>query len=46
MNKLKDKDLREALIRKEAQRTKLEVPVDFFDSIMEEIAPKQSRRRP
>ena len=46
MNKLKDKDLREALIRKEAQRTKPEVPVDFCDSIMEEIAPKQSRRRP
>lgn len=46
MNKLKDKDLREALIRKEAQRTKPEVPVDFCDSIMEEIVPKQSRRRP
>ena len=44
MNKLKDKDLREALIRKEARRTKPEVPVDFCDSIMEEIAPKQSRR--
>ena len=44
MNKLKDKDLREALIRKEAKRTKPEVPVDFCDSIMEEIAPKQSRR--
>lgn len=44
MDKLKDKDLREALIRKEAKRTKPEVPVDFCDSIMEEIAPKQSRR--
>ena len=44
MNKLKDKDLREALIRKEAKRTKPEVPVDFCDSIMQEIAPKQSRR--
>lgn len=43
MDKLKDKDLREALIRKEAKRTKPEVPVDFCDSIMEEIAPKQSR---
>ena len=43
MNKLKDKDLREALIRKESKRTKPEVPVDFCDSIMEEIAPKQSR---
>ena len=44
MNELKDQDLREALRRREARRAKPEVPVDFCDSIMEEIAPKQSRR--
>ena len=44
MNELKDQDLREALRRREARLAKPEVPVDFCDSIMEEIAPKQSRR--
>ena len=43
MNKLKDKDLREALNRRETRRTKPEVPADFCDSIMQEIAPKKSR---
>ena len=43
MNELKDKDLREALKRREAHRTKPEVPADFCDSIMQEIAPKKSR---
>ena len=42
MNKLKDNDLREALNRREARRTKPEVPADFCDSIMQEIAPKKS----
>ena len=42
MNELKDKDLREALSRREARRTKPEVPADFCDSIMQEIAPKKS----
>ena len=37
MNELKDKDLREALKRKEAHRTKPEVPADFCADIMEEI---------
>jgi hypothetical protein len=44
MNELKDDDLREALRRREARRAKPEVPADFCDSIMEEIAPRQSRR--
>ena len=44
MNEPKDIDLREALNRRETRRTKPEVPVDFCDSIMQEIAPKQSRR--
>ena len=43
MNKLKDKDLREALNRRESRRTKPEVPADFCDSIMQEIVPKKSR---
>lgn len=43
MNKLNDKDLREALNRRETRRTKPEVPADFCDSIMQEIAPKKSR---
>ena len=44
MNELKDKDLREALCRREARRTKTEVPADFCDNIMREIAPKPVRR--
>lgn len=44
MNKLTDKDLREALSRKEAQRTKPEVPADFCDNIMQETAPKPAHR--
>ena len=39
MNELKDKDLREALSRREARRKKPEVPADFCDGIMQEIAP-------
>lgn len=41
MNELKDTDIREALRRREARRTKPEVPADFCDSIMQEIAPKK-----
>ncbi|MBO4720665.1 MAG: hypothetical protein J5658_12440 [Prevotella sp.] len=37
MNELRDKDLREALSRREAQRTKPEVPADFLDSVMQRI---------
>ena len=44
MNELKDKDLREALSRREARRKKPEVPADFCDGIMQEIAPKQKHR--
>ena len=42
MNKLKDKDIREALKRREARRTMPEVPVDFCNNVMQEIAPKKS----
>ena len=45
MNKLTDNDLREALKRREAKRTKADVPDDFCDNIMQEIAPKTARRR-
>ena len=38
MNKLNDKYLRQALSRREARRTRPEVPSDFCDSIMQEIA--------
>ena len=44
MNKLTDNDLREALRRKEARRTKMEVPADFCDNVMQEITPKPARR--
>ena len=44
MNELNDKDLREALSRREARRTKPEVPADFCDGIMQEIVPRRSRR--
>ena len=44
MKKLIDKDLREALRRKEAQRTNPKVPEDFLDNIMQEIAPKHAGR--
>ncbi|MBR4921454.1 MAG: hypothetical protein IKZ62_09090 [Prevotella sp.] len=44
MNEFKDKYLREALNRREARRTKPEVPADFCDNIMQEIAPKPARR--
>ena len=43
MNELKDKDLREALSRREARRTKPEVPADFCNNIMQETAPKHQR---
>ena len=44
MNKLTDNDLREALRRKEARRTKTEVPADFCDNVMQEIDGKPARR--
>ena len=44
MNELNDKDLREALSRREARRTKPDVPADFCDGIMQEIVPRRSRR--
>ena len=44
MSELKDKDLREALRRREARRTKTEVPADFCDNVMQEIAPKPARK--
>ena len=44
MNELNDKDLREALSRREARRTKPEVPADFCDGIIQEIVPRRSRR--
>ena len=37
MKELKDNDLREALRRSEEKRTAVEVPADFFDSIMGKI---------
>ncbi|MBQ9363084.1 MAG: hypothetical protein IJT97_06650 [Bacteroidaceae bacterium] len=37
MNRLKDIDLREALARREAQRTRPEVPADFCDAVMQKI---------
>ena len=36
--------MREALSRREARRTKPEVPADFCDGIMQEIVPRRSRR--
>lgn len=44
MNNLKDKDICEALNRREARRTKPEVPADFLDNVMQEIAPKPARK--
>ena len=44
MNKQTDNDIREALKRREARRTKSEVPSDFCADIMQEIAPKPVRR--
>lgn len=41
MNELKDKDLREALKRREAHRTRPEVPADFCENIMKEIDPQK-----
>lgn len=43
MNKLTDKDLREALRRREARRVKTEVPADFCDNVMQEITTKPAR---
>ena len=43
MNKLTDNDIREALRRREARQTKPEVPADFCDNVMQEIAPKSAR---
>ena len=44
MNKLKDSDIREALRRREARRTKPEVPADFMANVMQEIVPKPARK--
>ena len=44
MNKLKDSDIHEALRRREARRTKPEVPADFMANVMQEIAPKPARK--
>ena len=44
MNKLTDNDIREALKRREARRTKPEVPADFCADIMQEIASKPVHR--
>ena len=44
MNKLTDKDLREALRRREARRVKTEVPADFCDNVMQEITTKPAHR--
>lgn len=44
MNELKDTDIREALKRREARRTKTEVPADFCDNVMQEIAPNPAHR--
>lgn len=44
MSELKDKDLREALRRREARRTKPEVPADFMANVMQEIVPKPARK--
>lgn len=38
-------DLREALQRREARRTKRKVPLDFCDSVMQEIAPTKKGPR-
>ena len=43
MNKQTDNDLREALRRREARRTKTEVPADFCDNVMQELTPKPAR---
>ena len=40
MNRLEYSDLREALRRREARRTKPEVPTDFMDSVMQQIETK------
>ena len=50
MNELKDKDLREALRRRETHRTKPEGPADFMDNVMQRIeepatAPQPRARR-
>ncbi len=48
MNELKDTDIREALRRREARRTNTELPADFCNNIMKEIATKRGtgmRRR-
>ncbi|MBO6145011.1 MAG: hypothetical protein J6O54_07130 [Prevotella sp.] len=44
MNKLRDTDLREALRRREAKRTPVEVPTDFLDNVMQEIGNQHSHR--
>ena len=43
MNELKDKDIREALRRRELQRKKIQVSSDFCDKVMQEIEPKKRK---
>lgn len=44
MNELKDKDIREALRRRELQKKKPQVPSDFCDKVMQEIEPKKRKK--
>lgn len=44
MNELKDKDIREALRRREQQRKKPQVPSNFCDKVMQEIEPKKRKK--
>ncbi len=43
MNEQNDKNLREALRRREAKRPKRQVPVDFCDKVMAEVQPRRRR---
>ena len=43
MDEQNDKNLREALRRREAKRPKRQVPVDFCDKVMAEVQPRRRR---
>lgn len=43
MDEQNDKNLREALRRREAKRPKLQVPADFCDKVMAEVQPRRRR---
>ncbi len=43
MNEQNDKNLREALRRREAKRPKRQVPADFCDKVMAEVQPRRRR---